>query len=56
MSELKEGRTLAANRGGTVNVGRYLGEGGQGVVHEVKYEGRAYALKWYHPPATDPVG
>ena len=28
---------------------KFLGEGGQGAVYEVKAGGSSYALKWYHP-------
>jgi DNA-binding helix-hairpin-helix protein with protein kinase domain len=35
--------------GGEANVVKKLGEGGQGIVYVVQYEGRNYALKWYKP-------
>lgn len=49
----KEGDKIRINTGGEAEVLRKLGEGGQGVVFEVAYSGKNYALKWYHKPASD---
>lgn len=38
-----------ARAGTTLVIGRKLGEGGQGSVHEVMLEGRPLALKWVRP-------
>lgn len=48
----KEGDKIRINTGGEAEVLRKLGEGGQGVVFEVAYSGKNYALKWYHKPAS----
>lgn len=39
--------------GGYVTVLEKLGEGGQGAVYRVNYNGSDYALKWYHPNAVN---
>ena len=50
MSEvLASGATLKTETGATVVVDRLLGEGGQGRVYKVKYNGRPKALKMYIP-------
>lgn len=44
------GATLRlAQAGSSVVVGRRIGEGGQGVVHEATVAGRPFALKWLRP-------
>ena len=48
----KEGDKISIDTGGEAEVLRKLGEGGQGVVFEVEYGGKNYALKWYHKPAS----
>lgn len=45
---LKKGDTIQLTDGGSVVVNEKLGEGGQGVVYKVSYQGKLYALKWYH--------
>jgi DNA-binding helix-hairpin-helix protein with protein kinase domain len=47
MRELKKGTTLKTRNGKTVKVNSKLGEGGQGVVYKVDYNGKPKALKWY---------
>ncbi|MDR2097772.1 MAG: hypothetical protein LBP37_04550 [Spirochaetaceae bacterium] len=47
MQELKKGTTLKTRGGKTVKVNSKLGEGGQGVVYKVDYNGKPKALKWY---------
>lgn len=49
MSELKPGTILKSERGATIKVERLLGEGGQGRVYKVLYNGRPKALKMYIP-------
>ena len=49
---LKPGRKLRTTTGLQVEVVRLIGEGGQGEVYRVTVDGQAYALKWYHLPAT----
>lgn len=44
------GRTVRMSRAGApVVVGRKLGEGAQGIVHEASIEGKPVALKWLRP-------
>jgi DNA-binding helix-hairpin-helix protein with protein kinase domain len=47
MKELKEGTVLKTRSGKTVKVNAKLGEGGQGVVYKVDYNGKPKAFKWY---------
>ncbi len=49
MAELMPGSTLKTEHGATVVIERLLGEGGQGRVYKVKYNGRPKALKMYIP-------
>lgn len=50
MSEkLQPGYRVRTIKGGTVEVVKHLGEGGQGDVYYVNYNGQPKALKWYKP-------
>lgn len=51
MSLLKIGDTVKMKYGGEAKVLEELGSGGQGTVYKVSYNGREYALKWYHKDA-----
>jgi len=47
MAKLPKGSTLKTKKFKTVVVDHELGEGGQGTVYRVDYDGHAKALKWY---------
>lgn len=47
MNEFVKGQKIDVVSGGQLEVIEKLGEGGQGIVYRVKYEGKEYALKWY---------
>jgi serine/threonine protein kinase len=47
MADLPKGHTIQTKDFKKVVVGKKLGEGGQGAVHEVDYNGQKKALKWY---------
>lgn len=47
MAHLKENDTLHLAGGGEIVVQDVLGEGGQGIVYKVLYNGKPCALKWY---------
>ena len=47
MKEFKKGDKLRLLNGDTVTVLSKLGEGGQGCVYSVDYNGKQFALKWY---------
>lgn len=47
MAELKINSSVTLLNGKSCVVKKELGRGGQGVVYQVEYEGRPYALKWY---------
>ncbi len=47
MKEFAKGQRIRVVSGGELEVIQKLGEGGQGVVYKVKYNGRDLALKWY---------
>ncbi len=49
---IKSGDMIQYN-GLDIKVGKLLGEGGQGKVFLATFEGRKFALKWYHVPTTD---
>jgi len=50
MSEqLSPNFTIQTKLGGSVTNPRFLGEGGQGSVYKVTYNGKDMALKWYKP-------
>ena len=47
MKEFQKGQRIKTVSGGELEVIQKLGEGGQGVVHKVNYNGKPLALKWY---------
>lgn len=47
MKEFAKGQRIKVVSGGELEVVQKLGEGGQGVVYKVKYNGKDLALKWY---------
>ena len=47
MAELKKGQRIKTTSGKELEVIEKLGEGGQGIVYKVNYDGRELALKWY---------
>lgn len=47
MSDFKPGKRLQLTNGGMITVKSKIGEGGQGSVYKVSYNGAEYALKWY---------
>ena len=47
MTDFKPGKKLLLTNGETIIVKSKLGEGGQGSVYKVTYNGAEYALKWY---------
>lgn len=49
MGNLKVHDKLDIQAGGQVEVLDEFGSGGQGTVYKVSYNGKTYALKWYHP-------
>lgn len=48
MAILKVGDTVKMKYGGEAKVLAEFGSGGQGTVYKVSYNGKEYALKWYH--------
>ena len=48
MGLLKSGDTFKMKSGGEAKVLAEFGSGGQGTVYRVLYNGKEYALKWYH--------
>lgn len=48
MGSLKVGDQIKMKYGGEAKVLEELGAGGQGTVYRVAYNGKEYALKWYH--------
>lgn len=48
MGALKVGDTVKMKYGGEAKVLAEFGSGGQGTVYKVSYNGKEYALKWYH--------
>ncbi len=48
MGSLKVGDTVKMKFGGEAKVLAEFGSGGQGTVYKVSYNGKEYALKWYH--------
>lgn len=49
MPDFKNGTKIKLTNGEEVTVKAKLGEGGQGAVYKVLYNGNEYALKWYLP-------
>lgn len=47
MKEFQRGQKIRTATGGELEVLQKLGEGGQGIVYKVKYNGKELALKWY---------
>ena len=47
MKEFQKGQRIKAASGSELEVLEKLGEGGQGIVYRVNYNGRQLALKWY---------
>jgi len=47
MKEFRKGQRIKTVSGGELEVIQKLGEGGQGVVYKVNYNGKPLALKWY---------
>ncbi len=47
MKEFQNGDKIKTESGGELEVIGKLGEGGQGVVYKVRYNGKEMALKWY---------
>lgn len=47
MKEFQKGQRIKTVSGGELGVIQKLGEGGQGVVYKVNYNGKPLALKWY---------
>lgn len=47
MKEFQKGQRIKTVSGGELEVIQKLGEGGQGVVYKVNYNGEPLALKWY---------
>jgi DNA-binding helix-hairpin-helix protein with protein kinase domain len=47
MADLPKGKTIQTRDFKKVTVGKKLGEGGQGAVYQVEYNGQQKALKWY---------
>lgn len=48
MSMIKCGDTVKMKYGGEAKILSEFGSGGQGTVYKVSYNGKEYALKWYH--------
>ena len=49
MAEFIRGTKVKLTNGDSVTIMSTLGEGGQGTVYKVDYNGKQYALKWYLP-------
>ena len=47
MKEFQKGQRIKTVSGGELEVLQKLGEGGQGIVYKVMYNGKQLALKWY---------
>lgn len=47
MKEFQKGQRIRVASGGELEVIQKLGEGGQGIVYKVNYNGKQLALKWY---------
>ena len=53
MARLKPNTTIKTSDGKEITVQSELGEGGQGIVYKVLYEGKERALKWYSKGVGD---
>ena len=51
MAVMKIGDTVKIKSGGNAKILGEFGSGGQGTVYKVSYNGKEYALKWYHTGA-----
>ena len=51
MAVMKIGDTVKIKSGGNAKILEEFGSGGQGTVYKVSYNGKEYALKWYHTGA-----
>ncbi len=49
MREFQQGQQIRTVSGNYLTIIERLGQGGQGVVYRVVYQGRELALKWYYP-------
>ncbi len=47
MQEFRNGQKIKTTSGGELEIVEKLGQGGQGVVYKVNYNGKQLALKWY---------
>ena len=47
MKEFQKGQKIKTVSGGELEIIQKLGEGGQGIVYKVNYNGKKLALKWY---------
>lgn len=47
MKEFQRGQRIRTASGGELEIIQKLGEGGQGIVYKVNYNGKQLALKWY---------
>lgn len=47
MGDFNKGKKIRVDSGGELEILQKLGEGGQGVVYKVSYNGEELALKWY---------
>ena len=48
MGVMKNGDAVKMKNGGEARILAEFGAGGQGAVYKVSYNGKEYALKWYH--------
>ena len=48
MGVIKIGDSVKMKNGGEAKIISEFGSGGQGTVYKVSYNGKDYALKWYH--------
>jgi len=50
---LQPSQALATDSGGSCQVEKFLGSGGQGEVYQARWEGKPFALKWYFPDSAN---